>query len=119
MALRNVTETLTRVIFDDTFLHSGQLACDCPQCQEDILAYALNRLPAHYVTSDLGQAYVKAQYLSSQMQLDILRELTIAAHVVGTNPRHRTHTEIHAGPQHGAGASDVAVSGESETVQEE
>ncbi|MCL6633625.1 MAG: late competence development ComFB family protein [Alicyclobacillus herbarius] len=88
MALLNVTETLARMLFDETLASAGKVVCDCPRCRDDILAYALNRLPAHYVTSDLGEAYVKAQFLNSQMQLDLLRELTIAADVVGKHPRH-------------------------------
>ncbi|WP_067933450.1 late competence development ComFB family protein [Alicyclobacillus kakegawensis] len=93
MSLCNVTETLARMVFDQALAGSGKLACECPRCRDDILAYALNRLPSRYVTSDLGQAYVKAQYLDSQMRLDLLRELTIAALAVGANPHHELPRE--------------------------
>jgi competence protein ComFB len=88
MSLQNVTETLVRFLFDDAFRNTGKLACTCEQCRDDILAFALNRLPPRYVSSDLGHAYVKTQYMSSQLQSDIVSELARAAEIVRDRPRH-------------------------------
>lgn len=88
MALYNVTETLVRVMFNDDYMQR-RLVCRCEQCQNDILALTLNRLPSRYVSTDQGQAYVKAQFLNSQLQSDIIKELTISAGLVGKSPRHR------------------------------
>jgi competence protein ComFB len=89
MALYNVTEALVRTVFEDAYLRKGRLVCDCPQCVDDILAIALNRLPSRYVATDVGNVYVKAQYFDPQLQSDVLRELAVAANIVGQNPRHK------------------------------
>lgn len=88
MALTNVTETLARFLFEDAFRNNGKLECTCEQCRDDILAFALNHLPVRYVSSDLGHAFVKTQYMSSQLQSDIIAELARAAAIVGSKPRH-------------------------------
>jgi competence protein ComFB len=86
--LYNVIEALVRMTFDESFIHKQVLKCECQQCCDDILAYALNHLPSRYVTTDQGNAYVKVQYLNPQLQSDILRELALGAEIVGKNPRH-------------------------------
>ncbi len=83
----NVTETLVRMVFDEEFL-AKKIACSCEQCSKDILALTLNQLPSRYVSTDLGQVYVKSQYFDPQLRSDILRELTVAAHTVGLSPHH-------------------------------
>ncbi len=96
MALYNVTEALVRTLFEDAYLKKGRLVCDCSQCVDDILAIALNRLPSRYVATDLGNVYVKAQYFEPQLQSDVLRELALAANIVGRNPRHSQTRETDA-----------------------
>ncbi len=93
MPLHNVTETLTRFMFDDAFRNTGKLPCTCDQCRDDILAFALNHLPVRYVSSDLGNAYVKSQYMSPQLQSDIISELTRAVEIVGSKPRHKLNQD--------------------------
>lgn len=84
----NVTETLVKDLFANAFLQNRSLKCNCTQCQDDILAMALNQLPTRYVATDKGEAYVKAQYFNPQLQSDVLRELEFAAENVGLRPRH-------------------------------
>lgn len=62
--------------------------CDCQKCREDIVAYALNRLPAKYVVTDLGNIYTKLNQTKAQAQADVVVQLTEAAKVVKANPRH-------------------------------
>lgn len=90
MTLVNVTETFVQSIFADDFSQKYRFACDCTQCRDDILAIALNRLPSRYVSTDRGISYVKAEFFSQQVYLDIIRELTIAAEMVGSRPNHAT-----------------------------
>lgn len=87
MAVFNVTETLVRIIFEDEIIQK-RMACKCIRCCEDILALTLNALPSRYVSTDQGETYVKAQYLDSQRQSDIIRELAISISRVNTKPRH-------------------------------
>lgn len=89
MPLYNVTEALVRIVFNDAFLTKKDgLVCNCQKCQDDILAFALNHMKTRYVSSDEGNAYVKAQYLNQQLQSDITRELALGAELVGKNPKH-------------------------------
>jgi len=87
MGLYNGTETLVRAMFSDDYMQK-RLVCRCEQCQDDILALTLNRLPSRYVSTNQGQAYVKAQFLNSQLQSDVIKELAISAEFVGKSPRH-------------------------------
>lgn len=84
----NVTETMVKELFTQGFLEHRKLVCNCDRCQDDILAMALNHLPARYVASDKGQVFVKAQSFNPQLQSDLLRELELAAEQVGKCPRH-------------------------------
>lgn len=85
----NVTEALVQMVFEDQFMRTHTLECDCEQCQHDIMALALNQLPPRYVSTSRGEAYVKAEYFNPQFQSDIVRELTFACQKVGGNPRHQ------------------------------
>lgn len=89
MALVNVTEVLVRSALRDAYLGKGRLTCECEQCTEDVMAIALNQLPARYVATDQGVAYVRAQYIDPQLQSDVLRELAFAAQKVSQTPRHQ------------------------------
>ncbi|OFW82464.1 MAG: hypothetical protein A2201_06090 [Alicyclobacillus sp. RIFOXYA1_FULL_53_8] len=84
----NVTETMVKDLFTQGFLEHRKLVCNCARCQDDILAMALNHLPARYVSSDKGEVFVKAQSFNPQLQSDVLRELELAAEKVGQRPRH-------------------------------
>lgn len=88
MALVNVTQMLVQKIFVDDYLTNQRLACDCGQCRDDIMALVLNRMPSRYVSTDRGEAYVKAQFFDPQLTSDIVRELTIAALTVADRPNH-------------------------------
>lgn len=88
MGLYNVTEALVKEAFSSAYRGPGRLQCACERCMEDILAIALNNLTTHYVSTDQGYAYVKAQFFDQQMQSDVLRELAFAARTVGERPRH-------------------------------
>lgn len=83
----NATETLVRIMFQDEYIQQ-RLTCNCSACRDDILALTLSRLPSRYVSTDQGEAYVKAQFLNSQLQSDILKELAISMDIVAVRPRH-------------------------------
>lgn len=94
MAVYNVTEHLAKDMLEEQEVRS-LLTCSCDMCKDDILAIALNNLTARYVSTDQGRVFVKANYMQTQLQSDILRELTRAAIQVGSKPRHtqaREHT---------------------------
>lgn len=88
MPVHNVTEQLVRELLKDNFVRNNRLTCSCENCQDDIVALALNALPSRYASSNVGEAYFKTQVLSSQVQSDIVRELTIAVGIVAQHPHH-------------------------------
>jgi competence protein ComFB len=84
----NAIEPVVFQIFTDEFLKNTTLACSCERCQLDIIALALNRLPARYVVTEQGNVYVKALYAERQLTSDVIRELSNAALVVQGKPNH-------------------------------
>ncbi|EPZ53231.1 hypothetical protein N007_00335 [Alicyclobacillus acidoterrestris ATCC 49025] len=87
MTVYNVTERLAKEMIASPEVQ-GVVQCSCAQCLDDILAIALNHLPARYVSTDQGGTYVKADYMHPQWQSDVLAELIRAAEVVGRQPHH-------------------------------
>ncbi|MFH1791751.1 MAG: late competence development ComFB family protein [Candidatus Omnitrophota bacterium] len=62
--------------------------CKCEKCRQDIVCYALNRLPAKYVSTDLGNAYTKLHQIRVQTKADIAVQLMEGVKIVKDNPRH-------------------------------
>ena len=52
----------------------------------DIMALALNRLPARYIVTDKGRIMAKINETEVQFQADILREVIRAIGIVRKNP---------------------------------
>lgn len=71
-----------------TLLEQSRDICKCEMCREDIVAYALNRLPAKYVATELGNIYTHLNQLKAQSRADIIVQLMEAAKVVKAKPRH-------------------------------
>jgi competence protein ComFB len=63
-------------------------ACGCPQCREDVLVYALNRLPPRYVVTLTGEVLQEVRLVADQGVADVTVALMEAFRVVGDAPRH-------------------------------
>jgi competence protein ComFB len=87
MAYRNYTED---AVLEELVGVLDQLkdSCKCEKCRQDMLAYALNRLPPKYVVTDLGGVYTKLYQFKAQAKADAAVRLVEAARVVKANPRH-------------------------------
>ncbi len=46
-------------------------ACKREKCRQDMVTYALNRLPPKYVATDLGNVYTKLNQMKAQARADI------------------------------------------------
>ncbi|WP_186438212.1 late competence development ComFB family protein [Cohnella terricola] len=88
LSIFNAMEPIVSDLFEDHYVKTGILACDCEKCQMDIILLALNHIPPHYTSSQTGEAYIKALYQEPQLQSDVLRELTKAVQVIKISPRH-------------------------------
>ncbi|GLG02445.1 hypothetical protein Alches_24860 [Alicyclobacillus hesperidum subsp. aegles] len=94
MPIVNVTEQLATQLLQDSEIYD-LLKCKCEQCISDVLAMALNRLPARYVTTDTGRVFVNASYyLHPQLQSDIVTELTRSALQVSSHPHHAQQPKV-------------------------
>ncbi|MEA4891688.1 MAG: late competence development ComFB family protein [Peptococcaceae bacterium] len=87
--LKNMTETLLEQKLDSMMDSPKYTGCKCQRCREDILAYALNRLPPQYVSTNTGKLYTKLQNYTDRFEFDILCQLAIAIKVVTAAPRHQ------------------------------
>lgn len=85
--LYNALETIVEQTLQQQ-LHSLNLSCTCKRCQMDVMALALNRLPAKYVVQDVGVPFIKAQYMDDQSQANVLKVLAEAATIVSKNCHH-------------------------------
>lgn len=63
--------------------------CTCPQCRKDLLTLTLNNVKPKYVSTEKGEAIIKAGRLASMDdRLSLLAEITRYAQLVGANPHH-------------------------------
>ncbi len=62
--------------------------CKCEKCKLDIMALALNDLPAKYVVTDMGELYTKLRELEQQFEVDVEMAIIKASIFVGKNPKH-------------------------------
>ena len=87
--LTNITQVLAEQKLDSMLSSNSYSGCTCPQCREDILAYALNHLPPHYVSTDKGALFEKANQHANRFDNDMLPVLVRAMQVVEKSPRHK------------------------------
>ena len=83
---KNYMETLVEEVYSRC--KDSLPCCTCERCRDDVIAYALNRLPPRYAVTPEGGVYTKITGLERQYYTDIVAALTQAAQVVNTNPRH-------------------------------
>lgn len=88
MELLNVVEHVVWNHLDDV-LNKKKDVCHCDMCRADIAACALNKLQPRYVTTALGEAYTRAEFLDKQLELDVIVALTEAVEQIAGNPRHK------------------------------
>ena len=85
-SLNNVMEDMITQIYEE---HKDQLdCCQCDQCRNEVLSYALNHLPPKYVSTGFGEAVTKASALSQQVKTDLLTAVVTASQIVKLHPRH-------------------------------
>lgn len=86
--LINHTETCVRQALQE-FLRDNTIACLCEQCQADIIALALNRLPAHYYVSQRGEIMTRWKSQTTTDKVTIMADIVRAAQQVSASPSHQ------------------------------
>lgn len=61
--------------------------CGCPTCRDDVMVYALNRLPPHYVTQHRGAVVQHLRMQKDQNVADVAVALMHGFSVVKDSPR--------------------------------
>lgn len=84
--MKNIMEDLVAEKLDEVIDTLG--CCKCERCRSDIISYALNRLQPKYANTELGAAFLKADTLSHQFEIDLLTAIYDGAEKVKLHPRH-------------------------------
>jgi len=61
--------------------------CGCDICKEDVMVYALNRLPPRYVSQAVGDVVSRIAFDTDQRRADVSIALLEAFRRVQSNPR--------------------------------
>ena len=87
MEIHNYMEEAVKDVLD-SILSERNDVCKCDICRSDMMAWALNRLPPKYVSTQKGRVYTKLDEIGIQFKTDIIREVAKAVEYVKDNPRH-------------------------------
>ena len=85
--LKNYSEIVVQLALNN-YLLNNQLSCSCERCQADIMALALNRLPARYYVSLRGEIMTQFESQALPDQARIMSEVVRAAQQVAATPSH-------------------------------
>lgn len=84
--MKNVTEMLVARAYEE-LLPSVPELCHCRVCREDVLVFALNRLPPRYTSTPVGEVVSKLGMEAGQGSIDVTVVLLDAMQRVATSPR--------------------------------
>lgn len=84
--MKNVAEDLVRELYDQLKRDVTNWV-DTPENREDVLVYALNRLPAHYVTTVKGEVLTKMEMQAGQLRADATVAMMEGFRFVAAVPR--------------------------------
>ena len=94
--LKNIIEEITRDCLNNTLTLRYDI-CTCSVCKNDMLAFILSRVPAHYVTTDEGALHTIIQQSKAEYQAEIARATLEAIEKISKNPRHKLKEDkLHA-----------------------
>jgi competence protein ComFB len=84
--MKNVTEHEVNRAYDELAPVTPGI-CTCPICREDVLVFALNRLPPHYASTVTGEVVTKLEMETGQGSIDVTVVLLEGMRRVATAPR--------------------------------
>ncbi len=87
MQARNIMEDIVKRYLDEMFALRFDV-CTCDVCRQDIIAYALSRLPPKYVTTDSDAIQTIINQVRVEQSALILKELIEAINIIVKAPRH-------------------------------
>lgn len=84
--MKNLLETMVQREYD-RLLPTVKGFCGCPLCRDDVLVYALNRVPPRYVTQPEGEVLTHVRMETDQPIADISMALLDGFRKVQASPR--------------------------------
>jgi competence protein ComFB len=88
--MKNLLESTIRSVFEELLVRNEEPFCGCERCQEDVMAFALNKIRPRYTTGgDLGVALANLDLRQDGARAMIAVTLIDGMRRVGSNP-HRT-----------------------------
>lgn len=84
--LSNIMEDVVRENLE--YVLAKYDCCKCAKCREDMIACALNMLPARYVQYQSGEAMSRFTLSRGQEKAEIITAIVKAVDQVSPNPRH-------------------------------
>lgn len=85
--MHNIIEDVAKDYLEQILLKRYDV-CSCDKCKEDILAYALTRIPPKYVTTDSGAVYAVMEQARVEHQATIFKQLLKAVELISEKPHH-------------------------------
>lgn len=86
--LKNIIEDIALSHLDSALTLRYDI-CTCSICKNDMLAFVLSQIPAHYVTTEQGALHTIIQQYRVEYQAEIARAILKAIDLVSKNPRHK------------------------------
>ncbi|MBN2382916.1 late competence development ComFB family protein [bacterium] len=87
MDIINLMEEQVRITLEE-HLEQKTGICTCPQCISDMMVYALNRLPARYVSKQRGETFSRIGMTDDQGRTSVIAAVVSAIKVVSQAPNH-------------------------------
>ncbi len=88
--LHNYTETAVLQLLDsilDNYQKKNGPICTCERCREDIMAIALNNLPARYIVTETGKIITQVSFEQIGGKAQVAAQILKAIEIVHSNPR--------------------------------
>ncbi|AFM43366.1 Late competence development protein ComFB [Desulfosporosinus acidiphilus SJ4] len=91
--VKNYSEILVNQALEE-YLRDNVIVCTCQRCLADIMALALNCLPARYYVTSLGEVIIKSQSEDLAEQVRLMSIVAHAVQQVGAKPSHELSKPI-------------------------
>lgn len=85
--MKNVAEEFVKALYDELRPTVRDAHGGCAICEEDVLVYALNRIPPQYVSSQKGEILSRLEIQVGQNRTDATVSIMEAFRFVAANPR--------------------------------
>jgi len=85
--MKNVAEEFVRVLYLELRAGASHVHQGCAVCEEDVLVYALNRIPPQYVATAKGEVLSRLEIQVGQNRTDATVSIMEGFRFVAANPR--------------------------------